>query len=307
MKNKIFILSGATATGKTELSLKIADKINGVIVNFDSLLLYQELNIGTAKPSKNEQKNIPHYMIDVASIKSPMNAASYREMALPKINELLKENKPIILTGGSGFYLQALLNGMYSSPTTPDEILKKSNQLYQDQGITPFVEVLKLHDPKSLRIYHINDHYRIRRATEHWWANNTCFSEIKDQHKNQSNPWNTYHCNIDIPKDQHWEIILNRTQKMTKDGLIDEVLNLLKIGFRGDEKPLQSIGYKEVIEHIKGELTLEECVELISISTRQLAKSQRTWFKKVDAHKYNSLLDFDQIIQEGIRFFKDQE
>jgi tRNA dimethylallyltransferase len=286
---KVIVISGPTASGKTDISIEVAKRIDAEIVNFDSLLLYREINIGTAKPSLNERQNIPHHMIDIRSINEPMNAADYAREALPVINEILERKKNVVLVGGSGFYLQALLKGMYDSPSTPSHVQEKSEQLYQAQGIAPFLEILQKEDPLSYSRYHENDHYRIRRAVEHWWTNGSPLSSerMKKDEINQSmssisiHGWNVLHIYLDLPKEEHQQIIINRTDNMIKAGLIPEVENILAQGFTGKEKPLQCIGYIEVLDWLAGKYNnFEECRERIIISTRQLAKSQRTWFNR---------------------------
>jgi tRNA dimethylallyltransferase len=286
---KVIIISGPTATGKTNLAIDLAKKFGGEIVNFDSLLFYNEIKIGTAKPTQAEREQVPHHMIDIRSISQPMNAADFAKEAHQIIEKILKKNVPVYLVGGSGFYLQALLKGMFNSQTTPREILQLSNELYFQKGISPFLEILEKHDMKSFERYHVNDHYRIRRAVEHWWTTNTPISDSR-KNKNEENSkmegisihgWNTLHVHIDLPKEDHLKIIENRTNGMIQDGLIDEVKLILSHGFSGLEKPLQSIGYKQSIDYLNGVYkSLDECILQIIIATRQLAKSQRTWFKK---------------------------
>lgn len=311
---KVVIVSGPTASGKTNISIELARHFGGEIVNFDSLLLYKEINIGTAKPTPAERGEVPHHMIDVASISNPMNAAAFAKMALPIIDEILKKNKMVYLVGGSGFYLQALIQGMYDSPTTPHEILEKSENLYQAEGIKPFLEILQNVDLETYNRYHENDHYRVRRAVEHFWHTGVPLSlerarkEKENETREQSNVhgWDLLHLYLDVPKDEHLKIITKRTEKMLKDGLIEEVYSLLQSGFTGLEKPLQSIGYKEVIDLQNGMIKNEaECVERIIISTRQLAKSQRTWFNRISSKMtYNPLNDRASLLNE-VRHFKD--
>lgn len=311
---KVVVISGATATGKTDLAVELATKFGGEVVNFDSLLLYKEITIGTAKPTADEQKSIPHHMIDVRSIKDPMNAADYAREAFPIVEKLLKEKKTVYLVGGSGFYLQALLKGMYDSPTTPDEITLRSNELYEKEGIAPFLTFLKENDPKTFERYHENDHYRIRRAVEHFWTTGSPLSEAR-ANKDSSNeelqgptihPWEVLHIYLNIPREEHNKIIEKRTDKMLASGLVEEVKSLLSAGFTGEEKPLQSIGYKETLDFIRGDFkTIEECRERIVISTRQLAKSQRTWFNR-DSFKqaYHPLEERSEIFLQVETFLK---
>lgn len=311
---KVIVISGPTASGKTGISIELARRFGGEIVNFDSLLLYKEINIGTAKPTQEEQSSVPHHMIDVTSISHPMNAANYANHALPVVNHLLAANKLVFLVGGSGFYLQALLKGMYDSPTTPPEILKKSNELYEASGIIPFREVLKEHDPASYDRYHENDHYRIRRAVEHWWSHGTALFEerLKKESANQNlqksniHGWDVLHLYLNLPKEEHMKIISQRTDQMINSGLIEEVQNLLDSGFSGEEKPLQAIGYKETLNFLAGKLsTREELIERIIISTRQLAKSQRTWFnREEEKSEFHPLDQRSEIFNQVDEFLK---
>lgn len=309
---KVVIISGPTATGKTDTAIRLAQEFGGEVVNFDSLLLYKEITIGTAKPTLEERKQVPHHMIDVTSIASPMNASDYMRAAFPVVEKLLKEKKTVYLTGGSGFYLQALLKGMYDSPTTPVEVMKRSELMFTNEGIAPFLEILRQHDPGSFERYHENDHYRIRRAVEHWWTNGTPFFEQRKK-KNEDNTtlpgatihgWEVFHAYLDMPKEEHSKIIEARTDRMLATGLIGEVQSLLDLGFTGLEKPLQSIGYKEALDFIFGVFkTKDECRERIVISTRQLAKSQRTWFNRDPLKtQFHPLKDADKI-RESVRNF----
>ncbi len=311
---KVIIISGPTASGKTDLAVELARKYGGEVVNFDSLLLYKEINIGTAKPTLEEQSSVPHHMLNVRSITDPMNAADYARQALPLIEKLLADKKLVYLVGGSGFYLQALLKGMYESETTPKEITLRSDELYEKSGIFPFLDILKENDPASLERYHSNDHYRVRRAVEHWWTTGNSLSSArvnKDQaNENLNKPtihdWDLLHIYLDLPKEEHLKIIENRTDRMLASGLIEEIKSLLNSGFSGLEKPLQSIGYKETLDLISGVYKdVTECRERIVISTRQLAKSQRTWFNR-DAFKeaFHPLEGRSEIFQRVEKFIK---
>lgn len=311
-KNKIIIVAGPTATGKTSTSIEIAQRYGGEVVNFDSLLFYKELNIGTAKPSESEIDNIPHFMVDTHSAKDAINAADYIKLALPVIKEIHARNKIVILVGGSGFYLQALLHGMYESATTSPEVTQRSNDVYKNSGIEQFLEILKEHDLDSFERYHKNDHYRVRRAVEHFWMTGKSFSSSRStmEERKKNSPmvklnWDVFFCYLDLPKDQHFEIIKNRSEEMWENGLVHEVENLLESGFTGDEKPLKSIGYKETIDFIKGNFSnKEEYLERLCINTRQLAKAQRTWFKKLEKNEYHSIQDKDKLKKDLDQFLQ---
>ncbi len=310
---KVLVISGPTATGKTSSAISIAQENHAEIVNFDSLLFYKELNIGVAKPTEEEQRQVLHHFVSCTSVATPYNASFFSQKAAERIQEIHSRGRAVILVGGSGFYLQALLQGMYESPSTPIEVLERSENLYQAEGISPFLNILKEHDPASFRLYHANDHYRIRRAVEHYWAWETKFSEVRSTKDKQDRShwpmnqleWDVYHAHLDIPKEKHWDIIQERTRSMLDAGLVDEVKALLE-NFSGKEKPLQSIGYKEVQKLLSGELkTLEECEGRINISTRQLAKAQRTWFKSREKTNFNSLTDQEKMFEEFTNFLEE--
>ncbi len=311
-KNKIIVICGPTATGKTSTAISIAQKTNGEVINFDSLLFYKELNIGTAKPSVEETQGVVHHMMSTHTIFDPINAAGYLKEATPIINKCHQEGKTAILVGGSGFYLQAVLKGMYESTTTSDDILAKSNKLYAAEGISPFLKVLEKNDQASFTRYHQNDHYRIRRAVEHFWTTGDLFSTARDKMRDRlkDSPINKYHWDVhtvylDLPKEKHFEIITQRTEEMFNAGLVNEITKLLENGATGSEKPLNSIGYKEVIKFLKEKnCNLTELKERISINTRRLAKSQRTWFNKQEKICYHPIEDQAKIEQECLNFIK---
>lgn len=308
---KLIIISGPTASGKTKTSIDLAEmiihkfNIPTVIVNFDSLLFYKELSIGTAKPTMLERRGIEHFMIDIESIKSPMNVADFIKIGEDIIKDLLDQGKCVILVGGSAFYLRALLKGMYDSITPDKEIKLMVEDLYDEKGISPIIDYLKIHDPESLLNLHENDHYRLMRAMIHFKMTGTKFSSEKIKKDLRSpydfneiiHPWKILNLYLDLPRDQHFEIIRERTKKMFEDGLLQEIENLELNGFTMNEKPLASIGYKEAIEFKKGLFaTQEECIERIAISTRQLAKAQRTFFNKITPKFcFNPLLDQEKL------------
>lgn len=318
MRSKLIIISGPTASGKTKTSIELAHKIHTtlnfpvVIVNFDSLLFYKELSIGTAKPTLSERQGIEHFMIDIESIRSPMNAADFIKLGEIIIKEQLSFGKCVILVGGSAFYLRALLKGMYQSITPTEEIKNKFENLYQEEGIEAIVTFLRTHDAKSLENLHHNDHYRLMRAAIHFEMTGTKMSAQKEAHDELSpydfshviHPWQILHLYLDLPKEQHYEIIKNRTKKMFADGLVKEIEELKTKGFTLEEKPLNSIGYKEVIKWRQGFISNQDaCIERIAISTRQLAKSQRTFFKKITPKlSFNPLEDQEKIFRAVEQF-----
>ena len=279
-RKKMIILSGATATGKTQWALELGGKFPLEIVNFDSLLFYRELNIGTCKPSEKQMGEIPHHLINVKSAKNPINAPQFASLARDTINSLHRRNLTPLLVGGSGFYLNTLLNGSNDNLPPSEETLEQSRQLFEESGIAPFRDILKKHDPPNFHKLHPNDHYRIRRAVEYYWSTKEPFSSAPNP---KPPPWELHHLYLHIEKFQHWDMIRARSEKIVKNGLLDEVSKLLSKNFTGQERPLRSVGYKEAQEYLDHKIsTREELVDKITISTRQLAKAQKTFFAHME-------------------------
>jgi len=293
---KVIILSGPTCTGKTSTAVALAKRFSAQVVNFDSLLFYRELNIGTAKPTSEERAGVPHHLIDIRSISEAMNAADFVALARPLIESL---QGPVLLAGGSGFYLQALVEGMWNSPTTPADVQKRSDDLYAAEGIAPFRAFLSEHDRESFLRLHENDHYRIRRATEHFWAHGTAFSKQREAFAPTPPPeWQLLHLHLDLPKEDHLALIRQRTRAMLQAGLVEEVKGLLAQGYTGLERPLGAIGYKETLDWLRGVyLSESEFEERIVINTRQLAKAQRTWFKRKEKRTFDPRGQFDELVE----------
>ena len=293
--NNILFISGPTAVGKTKMSLELAETIaakvtlKSEIVNFDSLLFYKELSIGTAKPSKSELERVPHHLINIRSIeKEPVNASDFCQMAQEIITEIFNRGNLPLLVGGSGFYLRALVKGMISSQKTSTSLKKSLKNQYATFGIGPFRDYLKKYDPRSLKELHENDHYRILRACEHHKMTGKQFSQEKedanfhrpyDFSQNTLPDWKFLHLYLDVSKDKHNNMIEKRTDEMLKKGLLDEIRPLKD---KETLRPLQSVGYKEALSYLNGKIrSQEELAQRIFISTRQLAKAQRTFFKKI--------------------------
>lgn len=253
---------------------------------------------------------IEHRLVDIQSAKDPINASDFVALARDEIEKGQAKGKIIFLIGGSAFYLRALIKGMYETETTPDEIKKDLDKIYSSKGIEPILEILREKDPESLSQLHVNDHYRLIRAAEFFL---TTGEKISDEKKKMdelnpydlsSSKWDIFHIYLNPPKKIHLQIIEKRTRKMLEMGLIHEVSNLLKMGFTGKEKPLSSIGYKEARAYLNGDLKdIESLIERISISTRQLAKSQRTFFKKITPkNTYDPLEDEEKVLEDVVEF-----
>ena len=293
----VLIISGATAVGKTALSIQLGKElqlkknISPEIINFDSLLFYRELSIGTDRPDKNQMDGIPHHLIGHVSIANEFNAADFVQQAQQTIQQIHARGNLPVLVGGSGFYLRALVKGMWEMKKSDTGIRQWVRQKYKEQGVSLINNILKHKDPESLKDIHPNDHYRLARACEYVLETGQAIS-IQKKCQQQNNPFDfsrhphqdtTFlHFHLELDRERHRQYIRQRTQNMLNSGLMGEIGHLIQSGFTGDERPLRSIGYKEGLEYLRGHIKdTEELLEKIITSTRQLAKAQRTFFKKV--------------------------
>ena len=303
MKHPVAIVSGATATGKTALGIALGKKYGLEIINFDSLLFYRELHIGTARPSADEMEGVPHHLMGQESIKAPINAAQFSQLAKDKISSLHRRGVVPLLVGGSAFYLNALLQGMGDEHPPSQQARGKSHALYEREGISPFRQILREYDPPNFHKLHENDHYRIRRAVEYYWSTERPFSSHSFRRSPPSNihHWNLCHIYLHIEKHRHWPIIHHRSQRMVENGLVDEMADLLAQGFTGREKALQSIGYREAQQFLNGAIaTRKQLMERIAISTRQLAKAQKTFFSRMAVKRECNPLEDVQLIHQHL-------
>jgi tRNA dimethylallyltransferase len=292
---QIMIISGPTATGKTAVSLRLAQAWQdrggqAVIVNFDSLLFYRELNIGTAKPTPAEQKICPHYGIDLASVTQPLSAGDYRRFARPLLEQLwaLNPRPQIFLVGGSGFYLRALVKGMGEAKFA-QEISKEVEELYQRSSITAIRAELAKVDPASLEQLHPHDHYRLQRALIYYRATGEKMSQAKAAW-NAARPYDFHthdlpgplvHLYLDLPKPDHAKIIAQRSQKMWEDGLAQEAQDLIAQGLAA-ARPTRAIGHQQALKYCRGAYPdVAACLADINLATAHLAKAQRTFFKRI--------------------------
>ena len=298
-QNKFIIISGATATGKTSTSIELAKHIknhhnrDAQIINFDSLLFYKELEIGTAKPTTGEMDGVIHHLVNTSSITNPMNASLFRELAEKKVNTLFNQGVVPILVGGSAFYIRALIKGMFDAPQKTDQDEDEKKHLKDILlSLDKIRDYLQKNDPEVFNHIHPNDEYRLSRAVVFHITNKKKYSiELQETEKNKPYDFSInnqisgdmLHLYLEIEKEEHLQYILKRAKEMVENGLIDEVRDLLNKNFSPELKPLQSIGYKETIKFLSSDNTpsLDDLVNDIYISTRQLAKAQKTFFRKI--------------------------
>lgn len=279
MSAQVLVICGATATGKTALAVSCAKLLNSAVISADSQLVYKGLDIGTAKPSEEEKLGVPHYMIDVAEPFAEYSVSDYREAALPIVEKMVSEGKIPVICGGTGFYINSLLFDLsYGKVAAAPEVREKYEKLAEERGKEYVYDILKQTDPAAAEKLHPNDLKRVIRALEIFEAGGVKKSEINDGQKAR---FDYVAVAIDYPREELYERINLRVDKMFEAGLVEEVSSLLSRGIDENCRCMQAIGYKEVIECLKNGLLQSTMRDIIKQNTRRYAKRQITFFKKL--------------------------
>ncbi|MEK6553801.1 MAG: tRNA (adenosine(37)-N6)-dimethylallyltransferase MiaA [Bdellovibrionota bacterium] len=281
-KGTLTFIVGPTASGKTQLALDLARAENGIIVNGDSLQVFRQLDIGTAKPSLQERQLCPHFLFDIVDVGQEFTAGEYRRAALKVIEDNIEKHN-IFIVGGSGFYLRALDKGMFNVEAVPAETVAQVESWQIEKGNQFLWDELKARDADSAKAIHVNDSYRLVRALSVVLHTGKAWSQMKQDFKDNeqtlSDRFTVKKIGLQVDREKLRSRVEQRTQNMLADGLVAEVQGLLKI-VRPDWAPLQSVGYKEVLQFLQGELAEADLAATITQSTMRLAKKQMTWFKK---------------------------
>lgn len=275
MKKKLITISGQTASGKTNLSIRLAQNLNCSIISCDSRQFYKEMSIGTAVPSKLELSKANHYFIHHKSVKDKYTIGDFQNDALKLIENLFKKDDFIILTGGSGMYMDAVVNGIDAFPKIKLGVRELLNEKYNSTGILFLKNKLKELDPEYHDIVDVNNHRRLIRALEVCISTGKPYSSFLNK-KNKKYDFESVNFCIKVDRELLYKKINYRVDKMISNGLIKEAKALLKL--KG-LNPLNTVGYKELFEHFEGNLTKSQAVEKIKQNTRRYAKRQMTWLK----------------------------
>lgn len=283
--NKTLTVIGPTASGKTHLSVILAKELNAEIIGLDSRQIYKELIIGTAQPSILEQDGIPHHLINILSPLKTVSAGSYSSLIRKTVLEIQSRSKIPLICGGAGLYYRALANGIFAGSTTDSKIRKRLENEYDNIGPEQMLSKLKKYDPDYANGIHPNNKKRIVRALEILESTGRTPSlNFKSQKQSSVPKLNLYTIYLKWDRSTLKERIATRTRAMLKNGWIEEVREIIKKYPSESLHPLDSIGYREIISYLKGDLTLENLEKTITIKTRQFAKRQIQWFKneKID-------------------------
>lgn len=277
---KVIVICGPTASGKTGLSIKLAQKMQGEVISCDSMQIYKHMNIGTAKPTKEEMQDIKHHLIDFVEPSKRYSVADFRKDALDAIDAVLKQNKVPIIVGGTGLYVNCLTqNIQYPTLETDLEYRKLLEQRVEKEGLEVLYEEAKKIDEEAIKNISVNDQKRIMRILEIYHQTGKTKTELEIESRREPPMYQYIVFAINMDREKLYERINKRVGIMLEQGLIEEVKELLE---KYEEFPtsMQGLGYKEVASYLNGELTKEEMIEKLKMETRRYAKRQLTWFRK---------------------------
>jgi len=276
LKKTVCVITGATASGKTDIAIKVANHFETHILSADSRQFYRELKIGAASPSADELALAPHHFIGHLSVADSYNVYKFEQDALALCTELFKSNQILILTGGSGLYIDALVNGIDLLPDPDPQIRESLNQLYLQQGILSLREKLKRLDPIYYDFVDQSNPVRLIRAIEVCLLTGNTYSSLRNQvHENR--PFEVVKIVLNRPKVELHKRIELRADQMIEQGLVDEVKSLIPFRIQNS---LKTVGYKEIFQYLDGEISMDQALENIKTNTRRYAKRQLTWFRR---------------------------
>jgi tRNA dimethylallyltransferase len=298
---ELFILAGPTAVGKTEISIKLAGRLNGEIISADSMQIYKSMDIGSAKISKEEMRGITHHLVDIIEPSVDFSVAEFKERAESAIEEIVSKNKLPMLVGGTGFYINSLIYNYSFADTNKDEEYREYlTRLANLEGNEYVHSLLSEIDPQSYNKLYPNDLKRVIRALEVYKVSGKPMSEFAKEQDTLDIPYNVHYFVLNMDRQKLYSRINNRVDMMIKIGLIDEVIKLKEMGYNSDMQSMKGIGYKEILYYLNNEISLVEAIEMIKKGSRNYAKRQLTWFRKDQRVNWINSDDFendDEIVE----------
>ena len=293
-KDKLIILAGPTASGKTSVSIDLAKRIGGEIVSADSMQVYRGMDVGTAKIKADEMQGVKHYLINVLDPTEDFNIVKFQDMVKYSIEEIRRNGHIPILVGGTGFYIQSVIYDIdFDTQDDNGDIRKALEEEYDKMGADFMYEKLKKIDSVSAENIHKNNKKRIIRAIEYFLINNALMSAHNESQRKKDSPYDFRFFVLNPPRDILYDRINQRVDKMVEEGLVEEVKSLKNAGLSIENISMQGIGYKEILEYLDGEITLDEAIDNIKQNTRHMAKRQVTWFKREKDVIYINPFEFE--------------
>jgi tRNA dimethylallyltransferase len=296
---RVIILLGPTGVGKSKLVIETALEFGGEIVSADSMQVYRFMDIGTAKPTPEEQKRVRHHMIDLVTPDQPFHAGLYRSLGRKTIDQLYKHREPIWVVGGTGLYIKALTQGLFPSPKIDPVVRQRLRQEAKERGEAFIYERLKYVDPKTASHLHPHDLFRTLRALEVFDSTGAPISFFREQHRFGERPYRTLKIGLEMDREALYRRIEERVGRMVEGGLLEEVKGLLGMGYGPELKPMQSLGYKQIVQFLSKKIGWDEAIRQIKRDTRHYAKRQWTWFRADPEVSWrDSSLDRERIFLE---------
>jgi tRNA dimethylallyltransferase len=278
-KPKVIVICGPTALGKTSAAIHLASRFCGEIIGADSMQIYRYMDIGTAKPTLDEQARVKHHMIDIVDPDEYFNAKKYSTLSREKVSALFEQKIIPFVVGGTGLYIKALFHGLFKTEPSDVNIRRRLKTEAKEYGNAYLYEKLCSNDPVSAKKIHPNDAYRIMRALEVYALTGKPLGELHQDHGFNDSPFVVLKIGLRIDRDVLYDRINQRVEIMIENGFVEEVKRLIKMGYSPKLKSMQSIGYRHMIDFIEGRHTWDETVRTMKRDTRRYAKRQITWFK----------------------------
>jgi tRNA dimethylallyltransferase len=279
LRPRVGFIVGPTGAGKTALAVEVAERLDAEIVNADSRQLYVGADIGTAKPSIRERERAPHHLLDICAIDQPIDVAQFAARARQVIADIVARGRRVLVVGGSGLYLRVLRDGIFAGPAASPELRVRLNAIAEAGGNRGLHAQLTTVDPEAARRISPNDRVRVVRALEVYYLTGASLSRHQQQHRFAKRPYVSLTIGVSPPRQALYSAIDRRFNAMIEAGLIEEVRGLLQAGYDPGAAPLNTIGYREIAEYLRGAMTLVAAVERAKRRSRNLAKRQLTWFR----------------------------
>lgn len=295
----LVVLLGPTASGKTALSLHVAGHLQGEIVSCDSVAVYRELEIGTAKPSREERRRVPHHLIDIASPQELVTAGDYSRLARQAIGEIAARGHLPIVVGGSGLYLRALLEGLFAGPPRSEELRIRLRERAMERGTDYLHKLLRRIDPAAAQTIHANDVPKVVRALEVSISARTPMTGLWQQGRDALRGFKILRIGLNPDREVLYQRINQRAREMFSAGLLDETRMLID-RYGSSVWPLNSLGYKQAMQHLRGELSLEQAVVAAQQGHRNYAKRQITWFRREPEVHWITEFGSDAAVQKKV-------
>lgn len=299
---KVIIIVGPTSVGKTEISLELAKRCNGEIISADSMQIYKNMDVGTAKIKENEKEDIEHYIIDIIEPDKEYSVSDYKKDCIEKIENIFSRNKQPIIVGGTGLYVNSIVYDLNFTKAESNLEIREEYEKFKNEEL---YEKLKEIDYESYERLNLNDRKRIIRALEIFHITGKKMSEQYSDFRKENVDYEYIYIGLNMDREKLYRNINKRVDKMLEEGLIEEVRSLVKKGYGIENNSMQGIGYKEVLEYLEEKTSYEEMIEKLKRNSRRYAKRQITWFKRDDRVKWFFRDEYskEEIINEIVEIY----